>query len=132
MYKLKRLLLVAPVIAVLLMLLISLFSTPVYAQARYGYTFTPVTTDTASVLGAGTWVYGAGIYTKVAAGHIGLYDVATVGEATDAELSAPEVGHATQYMCEFLFYDKPIYFSTAVTAIVGGNIGMVVSGPEPD
>jgi len=126
MYKLKKFL---PVLLIAAMLLCS---GPAFAQSRYGLTFTPVTADQGSILPAGTWVYGIDIYASSAAAAMGLYDVATLGEATDANLSAPEVGEATQYASEDRPFIKPIYFSTAVTVVINNGVGGIWTGQEPN
>lgn len=127
MYKLKKIL---PVLLIAAMLVFS--AAPAYAQARYGLTFTPVADDTASVLPAETWVYGIGLYGAAAAGSMGIYDCATLGEAVNATLAAPEVGVTAQYLSNFEWYPRPVYFSTAVTAVVGSGVGQIASGPEPN
>lgn len=126
----RRFLSVLLVAGMLLLMVVPAFSAPP-TYARRGLTFTPVTTNTAMVLPAGTWVYGIGIYASTGATAMGLYDVATLPEATDANLSAPEVGEATQYASNFIWYPRPIYFSTGVTAVRGTGIGSIASGPQP-
>lgn len=107
------------------------FSVPAFAQARYGLTATAITADTASLLGAGTWVYGLSIYATTGAGTIGLFDVATIQAASNSNVKL-EIGEATQYDTSVLMLPKPIYFSTAVTTITSAaNIGLIFSGPEP-
>jgi len=123
MNKFKRLLLA--------LILVIFMIAPCFAQARYGLTVTPVATDTASALGAGTWVYGIGIYASSAAAAIGIYDTATLGAASNTNVKG-EAGQATQYVSTTVWFEKPIYFSTAVTAIVNNGVGFIYSGPEPN
>lgn len=126
MYKLKKFF---PVLLISAMLLCA---GPAYAQARYGLTVTAVAVETASAVGADSWVYGISYYAATGAGTLGIYDCATLEVAGNTNVKA-EVGHATQYATATNWFEVPIFFTTAVTAVVtSGNVGFIYTGAEPN
>ena len=112
-----------------------LTAVPAYAQnfpqSRYGLTTTPVVNDTASALGAGTWVWGIAIYASGGAGAtLGLFDCATLAEVSDTNVKC-EVGEAVQYATTTTWFIQPLRFAIAVTAVQYQGIGFIYSGPQP-
>lgn len=125
MVKLKR---------ILLVLLVAIFltgTTSVFPQARYALTVTPVTTDTDSALGAGTWVYGIAVYASSSNGVFGIYDYATIAQAGSTRVKG-EVGQATSGLSNTEWFAKPLYFATAVSCKISNGVGFIYSGPEPE
>lgn len=125
MVKLKRML------AILLVIVLMAGLTPVFAQARFGLTVTPVATDANSSLGAGAWVYGIAIYASSANAIFGIYDYATIADAGNTTVKG-ETGQATAGLTTIVWFTKPIYFSTAVSCKVTNGVGFIYSGAEPE
>lgn len=106
--------------------------TPASAQQRYGLRRVAVSEDTALVLPAGTWVYGIGIHATSASAEFAIYDVATLGAATVANMgNGDEIGEASQYDSAEKPFPKPRYFTNGVTAIVNNGVGFIEYGPQP-
>jgi hypothetical protein len=96
-------------------------ATPVQA-VKFRVKRISVTADTASVLAAGTYVYGISILATSANAQMGIYDSATLPGA-----SAPidELGEATQYNRAESRWLDPIYFENGVTVIISNGVGFI-------
>ncbi len=130
MFKLKRILPVLLVIAILALSAVSVEAAPP-TYGRYGsQKSTAVQTSTALLLPAGTWVYGLEIFADSASSVMGIYDSATLEGAIDATV-VDEIGEATQFDTVTKFYPRPILFENGVTVVIGTGISWVYFGPQP-
>ena len=125
MFKLKR------VSLILLAIVLFVWVTPVFAQARYGLRVSaPIETNTDAALPAGTWVYGIKIYADASSSYMGINDAATVSAATVAN-TKDDIGEATQYDTAETWYAKPMYFTNGVSVQMSVGTGFIYYGPEP-
>ena len=119
------------ILAILLVMLLSMATVSAFAQARYGIrTSAPVETSTSLVLPAETWVYGIKIYADAGNSFMGVYDVATFGAATNANVE-DEIGEATQYDTAESWYPEPKYFANGVSVVMSTGVGFIHYGAEP-
>ena len=125
MYKFKKILVLA------LVMLLAVSAPAFGARARDGIqTTNGISTSTALVLPAGTWVYGVKIYASAASSAIAVYDAATYVGSTIAD-AIDEVGEATQYESQVVWYPKPIYCANGVSAYILAGVGYIYYGPPP-
>ena len=125
MFKSKRFL------AVLIVAVLMLMSGgPVFAASRLRVS-TALETSADLVLEANTWVYGMAIVADDTTNvFMGLYDAATVYDATSANLKG-EIGEPTQSEQSQVFFPLPIKFTSGVSVIIETGVGWVYYGPEP-
>jgi len=107
---------------ILLALLLLAQTGTALAYTRYKRKRIAVTTNTALVLPARTWVTGIGIYASSAGAEMGIYDSATLGGALTP---TDEVGEATQYNRAEMPWPEPIFFEYGVTVIVRNGVAFV-------
>ena len=120
------------IVLVLLAIALMVGSTPVFAQSRYSLkTSDAVETSTALVLAAGTWVYGIKIFADASSSFAGVYDCATLGDASASTL-VDEIGEATQYDSAEIKYSKPKYFADGVTVVMTTGVLQIEYGPQPE
>lgn len=119
----------------LTIILVLLFVSPVFAQARYSLQASDaVEISTDNVLPASTWVYGWKIYADETSSWAALYDNATATAdlaACDETTRVDEIGEATQYDSVTVWFPKPIFFSEGVSIKMTTGVAYVFYGPPP-
>ena len=130
MFKLKQSL------TLVLILALAFCATPVFAQARKGVQVSaPIETTTDAVLPADSWLYGAKIYADASSSWMAIYeDLTVVSDGTmlqDDTSRIDEIGEATQYDSQVVWYDKPIFSSVGFSVVMTTGVGFLYYGPPP-
>jgi hypothetical protein len=114
-----------------LIMMVAFIIPSAYAQARYGLKMSSaIETNTDLVVAAGSWIYGIKIFADESNSYMGLSDAATVSAATSANLF-DDIGEATQYDTQVIWYPKPRYVTNGLSAQMSTGLGVVFYGPEP-
>ena len=124
MFKLKSF------VSLVLILALAFCATPVFAQARYGVQSSGAIESHSNLeLPAGTWVYGIKLYADASSSWMAVYNSATT-EGQEAYI-IDEIGEATQYDSQVVWYPKPIYCANGVSVRILIGTGYVYYGPAP-
>ena len=124
MFKFKKIL-------VLAMVILLAAAAPAFAQARHGVQSTKgIESSVALKLSAGTWVYGIKLYADAGSSFATIYDAATYVFKTVAD-AVDEIGEATQYDSQVIWYPKPIYFASGVSVYIATGVVYIFYGPPP-
>ena len=118
--------------------MLALAATPAFAvdgrnalKASQKIEATGVMTDGAgNTMDYSTYVYGVSIYADDASSFVGVYDCDTTAELIAATIYPKvEIGEATQYDTEIIWFPSPIYFDDGVSVIMSTGVALVYYGP---
>ena len=109
-------------ILLILLVVLLLSVNPLSAGTKWKILRQSVSTNTALLLPAGTWVYGISLHATSTNAQMSIYNSATLG-GTSTPID--EIGEPTQYNTVDFPWPDPIYFSNGVTVIISNGVGFV-------